>query len=58
MADLFKLERKLNAKARRTVEITIKTHVPGKWRFVDLETGDIWKWDEVENKFTKPLTGK
>ncbi len=25
-------------------EITIKTHVPEKWRFVDLETGDIWQW--------------
>lgn len=28
------------------VSITIKSHVPSKWRFVDLETGDIWKWDD------------
>jgi len=26
------------------VDITIRTHVPDKWRFVDLETGDVWKW--------------
>jgi hypothetical protein len=30
------------------VEIPIRTHKPDKWRFVDLETGDIWKWDEKE----------
>lgn len=56
MADLFREERRLNEKASRTVEITIKTRVPSKWRFVDLETGDVWKWDELENKFKKPLT--
>lgn len=26
-------------------EITISTRVPGKWRFVDLETGRAWSWD-------------
>jgi hypothetical protein len=25
------------------VELTIRTRVPSKWRFVDLETGDVWK---------------
>lgn len=30
---------------RRTtkpVQITINTRVPSKWRFVDLETGEVW----------------
>lgn len=27
-------------------EITINTHVPSKWRFVDLETGDVWEFDK------------
>jgi hypothetical protein len=26
------------------VEMTIKSRVPSKWRFVDLETGDVWQW--------------
>lgn len=25
---------------------TIRTRVPSKWRFVDLETGDVWKLDD------------
>jgi hypothetical protein len=28
------------------VVMTISSHVPSKWRFVDLETGDIWKWQD------------
>ena len=27
------------------VRIVIETRVPSKWRFVDLETGDVWKWE-------------
>ncbi len=23
----------------------ITTHAPDKWAFVDLETGDVWRWD-------------
>jgi len=26
------------------VDMTISSRVPSKWRFVDLETGDVWKW--------------
>jgi hypothetical protein len=26
--------------------MTITSRVPSKWRFVDLETGNIWRWDE------------
>lgn len=28
------------------VSMTITSRVPSKWRFVDLETGNIWRWDE------------
>ena len=27
-------------------EITIRTHCPDKWLFIDRETGDVWRWDE------------
>jgi len=36
---------KERAKREHPVGITISTKVTSKWRFVDLETGDIWKWD-------------
>jgi hypothetical protein len=29
----------------RLIELTIRTHCPEKWRFVDLETGDVWQWN-------------
>ena len=31
--------------------ITIKTRVPSKWRFVDQETGEVWRWDPVDASF-------
>jgi len=35
------------------VHLSIKSKCPGKWRFVDLETLDIWKWDEKRNCYTR-----
>lgn len=40
MRALFEDERKRHPKG---VKIEINTRVPSKWRFVDLETGDIWR---------------
>jgi hypothetical protein len=34
------------------VTISITTHVPSKWLFVDRETGDVWKWGE-EQRFQR-----
>lgn len=34
------------------VELVIRTHVPSKWRIVDLETGDVWRSDP-KSKFTR-----
>lgn len=34
------------------VALTIRTKVPSKWRFVDLETGDVWK-AKPEGGFTR-----
>jgi hypothetical protein len=34
-------------------KITIYTSCPDKWRFVDLETGDIWKWDHQTKQFKR-----
>jgi len=39
----FEQERQAHSKP---VVIRIETNVPSKWRFVDLETGDVWRWDE------------
>lgn len=33
--------------------ITIKTRKPDKWRFIDTETGETWRWDVAQNKFVK-----
>jgi hypothetical protein len=38
-------EREKNRAAGLMQKLSINTRVPSKWRFVDLETGDIWKWD-------------
>ena len=35
-------------------KIIIETHCPGKWLFVDRETGDVWKWDSEIKKFKRP----
>ena len=26
-------------------EITVNTHKPNKWRLVDIETGEVWKFN-------------
>lgn len=43
MKDDYTIER--NNNRDRLIQLTITTHVPSKWRMVDLETGDIWKHD-------------
>jgi|APIni6443716594_1056825.scaffolds.fasta_scaffold00024_33 hypothetical protein len=37
---------------KNCVSIKIETKVPSKWRFVDLETGDVWAWSEKLGAFT------
>lgn len=32
----------IRAASNRLHDLTIHTHVPQKWRAVDLETGDVW----------------
>lgn len=32
-------------------DITIRTRKPGKWRFVDSETGQVWRWDGDRGQF-------
>jgi hypothetical protein len=41
-------------RARHTepVEMTIRSKCPSKWRFVDGETGEVWKWDEERGVMT------
>lgn len=40
------------------VRIVIETRVPSKWRFVDLETGDVWRWDELLGRFQRAKLAK
>jgi hypothetical protein len=35
------------------VDITIRTRVPSKWRFVDQETGEVWRWDYDQRTFVR-----
>lgn len=48
-------EREKNRKLGRMVKIDITTRVPSKWRFVDQETGDIWKWDDEKGRLISAL---
>lgn len=34
-------------------EMTINSKCPDKWLFVDLETGDIWRWDMTPGQFRR-----
>lgn len=36
------------------VEITLRTHCPAKWAFVDMETGELWGHDGVQFKKLSP----
>lgn len=48
------------------VDIVLSTRTPEKWRFVDLETGEVWRWEdrrfrrdqsmELLNDGTSPVT--
>jgi hypothetical protein len=40
------------------ITITIRTHCPDKWRFVDLETGDVWKRDVATGHFRRGVVPK
>jgi hypothetical protein len=35
------------------IKMTIESRVPSKWRFLDLETGDIWQWNEQKDDFSR-----
>lgn len=37
------------------VQMTIKSRVPSKWRFADLETGDVWRFDAATGRFRRAL---
>lgn len=36
------------------VAMAIESRCPGKWAFVDLETGDVWEWHGGEFRFRRP----
>lgn len=36
--------------------ITIETRVPSKWRFCDLETGQIWMWEDDKFKTAQDIS--
>jgi len=38
----YKAERESNENLLHVIKI--HTRVPSKWRFVDLETGHVWRW--------------
>lgn len=39
------------AQQQPLTDITIRTRKPGKWRFVDTETGQVWVWDVGRGTF-------
>lgn len=49
--EAYEAERDRNRGAGRLVTLTVQTRVPSKWRLVDKETGDVWRWDDKESKW-------
>lgn len=41
--EVFRAER--SASNGKRTDMTISSKVPSKWRFVDLETGEVWKYE-------------
>lgn len=39
----------------KPVPITINTRAPSKWRFVDLETGEVYAWNEDRGRYELDL---
>ncbi len=44
----YELERQTHDKP---VDMKISSKVPSKWRFCDLETNQVYKWDDKRNEF-------
>lgn len=38
-------QKEREANRNRLITFSVNTHVPSKWRLLDLETGDIWRWE-------------
>ena len=36
--------------SKELTELKIRTRVPSKWRLVDLETGDVWRWASPQER--------
>ena len=33
-------------------KITVETRFPDKWRFVDMESGEVWTWQYLYDRLT------
>jgi hypothetical protein len=49
----FDEERERNRLTGNLIELVIRTNVPTKWRFVDMETGDIWRHSKSRATFIR-----
>ena len=49
----YKQERLKNA--HKLEVLAVNTHVPSKWRFVDLETGQVWRKETGADAFRLAL---
>lgn len=56
MASVFVNERLKNLGKDKKVKIEVITLVPSKWRFIDLETSQVWRWHEEKDNWV--LAGK
>lgn len=36
---------------KAAIDMTIKSKCPAKWLFVDLETGEVWHWNQGNMPF-------
>lgn len=45
---VYEIERQAH---NEPITMTINSKVPNKWRFCDLETNQVYKWDEIRKEF-------
>lgn len=44
LLERYERERRLNQQTDYMARICLNTRVPSKWRFADVETGEVWQW--------------
>lgn len=51
LSKTFNAERERNRESSTLHSFGVSTRVPSKYRLIDLETGDVWRWDSIARRY-------